>query len=195
MENGPTLCSNCGSNTANDRAAGLTYCAACGHALAPVLRTEPHQTTPYRPGTEIFCPFCGTRIDVEIEAGRTNCEACESRLPPSLFHEDIADSRTGWYRAFWLVFLLTPLASLPIQFVPRVLPKSIANAIETLPFGDAIWTGGMIVALVIGAFASGYCLTRQRGHTRSRYEELTLCLGFAMIVLLAYAAFYHWLLW
>ena len=33
MENEPQPCSNCGADTQQDRAAGLTYCAACGSGL------------------------------------------------------------------------------------------------------------------------------------------------------------------
>lgn len=38
MENEPTLCSNCGANTQQDHASGLTYCSSCGGSIptAPV---------------------------------------------------------------------------------------------------------------------------------------------------------------
>ena len=93
--------------------------------------------------------------------------------------------------SFWLIFLLTPVATLLTGIgsasAGTWLPAFIAGTKGAAAVRDfAVF--GVLGVLVLGALGSGYCLQRLTMSAKTTSDATIQTIGFAFVILFAYVA-------
>lgn len=108
--------------------------------------------------------------------------------PPPLPSSDERRERRHWRICFWLIFLLTPVATalfgMSGEWLRKTLPDPLVRAIGS----DAIQSLGTLATPFLGALAAGFCLTKLHARPKSTLGLLACTVGLGAAVLMIYLA-------
>lgn len=101
--------------------------------------------------------------------------------------EELADRRR-WRICCWLLFLLTPAATMLVgsgrNWLQGILPDVLLRAIGPGLFG----LRGAVVVGVLGAMAAGFCLVRLHTQPRTTFGVIVRTIAFGIGILIVYMA-------
>ena len=145
--------------------------------------------------TPARCPKCQHEIAI-TESALTNCPHCgevwrdtaSALLVPADSEAQTRSERRRWRLCFWLIFLLTPAATLLLVEQPLWLfswmPPVLQKVLHSFVPSSARW----FIFLLAGAWGAGFCLTKLHTKARTPAALILTSLGFGAGLMAVYVA-------
>lgn len=104
------------------------------------------------------------------------------------FDPDERAERARWRIYFWLIFLLTPVATTLFGWGGSRMLASLPSFLTRSLNGPMIETLGVMLTPILGALGAGFCLTRLHAKPRTTLGLVVYTVAFGAGMLVVYAA-------
>jgi len=141
------------------------------------------------------CPKCQHEIS-KTDSALANCPHCGEVWPadPStpFARSDIetqtSSERRRWRLCFWLIFLLTPAATMLLAAQPRWLFSWMPPVMQKLLHSAVPTSARWFLFLLAGAWGAGFCLAKLHTKARTPAALLLTSLGLGAALMAVYVA-------